>query len=231
MARAVKDHDSRRSEILDVAQHLFYQKGYDQTSIQDLLNAVGIAKGTFYHYFDSKQALLEELVDRIVDDALVLVAQVVDNPSLDGLEKFRQIFFQSHSWKVEHKEFVLSIMETYYHDDNLRMRYHLINSATAKTIPLLTKVVEQGIAEGHFSTPCPEETARIAYSLIQAMAEAMGNLILSAQSTTDMAEIRVQLDRKIVAYQQAVERVLGAPAGSLAIFDGDIIFQKWIASE
>lgn len=231
MARTVKDHDSRRSEILETAQQLFYQKGYDQTSVQDLLNAVGIAKGTFYHYFDSKQALLEELVDQMVDGALALVVDVVNDQTLNGLEKFRQIFFQSHSWKVEHKEFVLSVMETYYHDDNLRMRYHLINSATAKTIPLLTTVVEQGIAEGHFSTPCPEETALIAYNLIQKMAETMGNLILGAQRTDDLTAIREKLDRNITAYQQAVERVLDAPVGSLDIFDGEIIFQKWIATE
>ncbi|MCB0185753.1 MAG: TetR/AcrR family transcriptional regulator, partial [Caldilineaceae bacterium] len=92
MARTVKDHDSRRREILDAAQAMFYQKGYEQTSVQDLLNAVGIAKGTFYHYFDSKQTLLKELTDRIVEETMVVIQQVVDQPELTAVEKFTRIY-------------------------------------------------------------------------------------------------------------------------------------------
>ncbi|MCB9152072.1 MAG: TetR/AcrR family transcriptional regulator [Caldilineaceae bacterium] len=103
MARIVKDHDSRRHEILDAAQQLFYQKGYEQTSVQDLLNAIGIAKGTFYHYFDSKQALLQELTDRIVVEAMALVEKLVKDPQLNALEKFTQIYVQMHQWKIERK--------------------------------------------------------------------------------------------------------------------------------
>lgn len=53
----------RRSEILDVAQRLFYLKGYDQTSVQDIITEIGIAKGTFYHYFNSKLELLDAIID------------------------------------------------------------------------------------------------------------------------------------------------------------------------
>jgi len=63
MARVIKEqeHAERRNEILDVAQKLVYTRGYEQMSIQDILDALGISKGAFYHYFDSKQALLEAL--------------------------------------------------------------------------------------------------------------------------------------------------------------------------
>ena len=67
MARKVKEEDyaSRRNEILDAARTLVYTKGYEQMSIQDILDALKISKGAFYHYFDSKPALLEAL-DRSV---------------------------------------------------------------------------------------------------------------------------------------------------------------------
>ena len=54
MARTVKEPDVRRNEILDVAQQFFYTKGYEQTSVHDIIDQIGIAKGTFYHYFGSK---------------------------------------------------------------------------------------------------------------------------------------------------------------------------------
>ncbi len=63
MARVVKAADERRSEFIAAAQNLFYSKGYESTSVNDLISVVGVSKGAFYHYFDSKQAVLEALVD------------------------------------------------------------------------------------------------------------------------------------------------------------------------
>lgn len=49
--RIVKDGGERRKELLDTARRLFISKGYEKTSINDILKEVGIAKGTFYYYF------------------------------------------------------------------------------------------------------------------------------------------------------------------------------------
>src|SRR5215831_16667548 len=67
MARIVKEPAVRRNEILDVAQRLVYTKGYEQMTIQDIVDDLQLSKGAFYHYFDSKQALLEALVQRLLD--------------------------------------------------------------------------------------------------------------------------------------------------------------------
>ena len=67
MPRIVKDPDVRRNEILDVAQKQFYQKGYEQTAIRDVIDEVGIAKGTFYYYFNSKLDLLDAMIERMFD--------------------------------------------------------------------------------------------------------------------------------------------------------------------
>ena len=67
MARIVKEevYAEKRNAILDVAQRLIYTKGYEQMTIQDMLDDLQISKGAFYHYFDSKQAVLEALVERM----------------------------------------------------------------------------------------------------------------------------------------------------------------------
>ena len=57
MTRIVKAPDVRRSELIACAQRLFYSMGYENTSVSDIVNEVGVAKGTFYYYFKSKQAI------------------------------------------------------------------------------------------------------------------------------------------------------------------------------
>ncbi|MFZ1770865.1 MAG: TetR/AcrR family transcriptional regulator, partial [Caldilinea sp.] len=65
MARTVKEYDERYNEFLHVGQRLFYQKGYAQTSVQDIIGEMGVAKGLFYYYFPSKTDLLDAILERI----------------------------------------------------------------------------------------------------------------------------------------------------------------------
>ena len=65
MPRVVKDYDERYAEFLEAAQQLFFSKGYERTTVQEIIKMVGVAKGTFYYYFGSKQAVLEAVVQSI----------------------------------------------------------------------------------------------------------------------------------------------------------------------
>ena len=66
MAEA-KPAEIRREEILDAAQELFESKGYEQTSTTDIMKKVGIAKGTLYYHFASKEEILDALLDEMTD--------------------------------------------------------------------------------------------------------------------------------------------------------------------
>ena len=92
MPRTVNEQDRtlKRSENLDAAQQLVYTKGYEQMAIQDVLNELQMSKGAFYHYFDSKQALLEALIERMQQEAEQLLLPIVQDPHLDALEKFQR---------------------------------------------------------------------------------------------------------------------------------------------
>ena len=68
----VEAHQVRRDAFLDVAQRLIQTKGYEQMSIQDVLDELDTSKGALYHYFDSKQALLDGVVDRFADAAMTV---------------------------------------------------------------------------------------------------------------------------------------------------------------
>jgi AcrR family transcriptional regulator len=78
--RVTKSADERRQDLMDAALHVFAEKGIGRTTVSDIAQAAGVAKGTFYLYFDSKEHLVaglkERFVDRILEHASLLYARV-----------------------------------------------------------------------------------------------------------------------------------------------------------
>ena len=222
MGRTVKEHDERRSEILDTAQQFFYQKGYEQTSIQEIINAIGIAKGTFYHYFDSKLALLDELIERILDQTSQAVKPIVDDPNLDALEKFNQLIATVDSRKIEDKVFYLSILQIWYKDENILLRNKLEIASAKATASLLTTIIQQGAAEGVFTTDYPGEIGEIITLIGQSLSKEVAITILNAK---DNGRLFSSIERKAVVHEHAIERLLGAPKDSVRLYDADRLRQ------
>ncbi|MCG3209855.1 MAG: hypothetical protein FOGNACKC_03482 [Anaerolineae bacterium] len=216
MARIVKNRDVRRSEILEVAQRLFYQKGYEQTSIQDIINEIGIAKGTFYHYFGSKQELLDAIIEWMVGQTLQTLQPVVEDEQLSALEKFNQYFAQAENWKVENKTFFLDILRSWYNDDNAIFRHKIETASIREVIPTLAKIIEQGIAEGVFAAHDPVEIAEIIMGIGYQFSRSIAATLLDTAANEYCLP---QVEKKVTAVQFAIERVLNAPAGSITVFD------------
>src|SRR5260370_17721974 len=111
MARTVNAtlHMVRRDAFLDVAQRLIQAKGYEAMSVQDVLDELDASRGAFYHYFDSKQALLEAVVDRMVDAGLAAVEPIVEDPDLDAIRKLEHFFAGIGRGKTDRKPFLLAL--------------------------------------------------------------------------------------------------------------------------
>src|SRR6185295_2294547 len=89
MARIVKKSIDRRAEIIKAARHLFQMQEYDKTTMQDVMNALGIAKGTIYHYFVSKEALLETVIEDIVEEAIEKMKAILKKSKGSALQKIQ----------------------------------------------------------------------------------------------------------------------------------------------
>ena len=124
MPRVVKENEYavKRNEILDVAQRLVYTTGYEQMSVQDILDELKISKGAFYHYFDSKLALLDGLVDRMMDEAEQVLQPIVEAGDLPAIEKLQRYFAAGSRWKVSRKSFMLDLLRVWYTDSNSLVR-------------------------------------------------------------------------------------------------------------
>jgi AcrR family transcriptional regulator len=226
MPRVVKEDDyaARRNEILDVARKLVYTKGYEQMSIQDILDATKISKGAFYHYFDSKQALLDGLIERILDDAEQVLRPIVDAKGLSAIEKLRRYFDTAGKWKVSQKSFMLDLFRVWHADANAIMRQKQETASIKRIAPMLAVIVRQGMDEGVFSTKYPEQFADMFVGLSHGFEDKLVELLLTDHPPPDALE---RLDALIGAYSDSMERILGAPPGSLPL--GDInVLKEWL---
>jgi AcrR family transcriptional regulator len=225
MARTVdtEAHAVRRDTFVDAAQRLMQAKGYEQLSIQDVLDEVGASRGAFYHYFCSKTDLLEAVVARIVDTALDAAAPVVDDPALDAVAKLEGLFGGIAQWKMERTELMLALVRVWLSDDNTLTRDKMWRRLDARLAPVLAGIVEQGDAEGVFSVSSPESTARVMVALIHGLNDTAVRLFLERDTG---GVTLADAEGLALAYTDALERILGTPAGTLHLVDEDVL-KEW----
>lgn len=199
MPRIIKDPEVRRNELMDVAEQLFVEKGYDHTSPTDISRRAGVVRGTFYHYFRSRDDLIQAIISRHFEHNLQYIGDVVADPTLDATDKLRRIIDAFLNISIQKAQFGVLISEepevSDHKDYDAYVQEHIL--------PLLQQVVRQGVDEGAFKVRFPEETA--------------GHLI--AISRHLQYELRSEADpgartHKIEAVLVAMEMLLGVRAGT-----------------
>ena len=216
-------HAVRRDTFIESAQRLIQAKGYEQMSVQDVLDDVGASRGAFYHYFDSKAALLDGVVGRMVEQATAAMGSILADPKRSAIESLNDFFRGLASWKGERKEFLLRLMEVWLSDDNAIVREQFRRRVVATMTPLLADIIRQGVREESFDVTSPEHTARVLVGLLAGANEHAGHLYLSLQATHVPFEV---VEGALRAYPEALERILGARQGSLWWVD-DSTLHEW----
>ncbi|MBT3219988.1 MAG: TetR/AcrR family transcriptional regulator [Proteobacteria bacterium] len=214
MARIVKSATDRQDEILDVALKLFAERGYSNTSVQAIINTIGIAKGTFYHHFSSKDALLDALIQRWIQFSLNLVQPLIDDPNMGAIEKLVGFYQRIGAWKVSQRALMLDVARAMNDDSNALMQKRNTQATLDTFSPLLARIIEQGVQEGSFQTSFPSETAQIVMEVTAALSRKLSTAMSNHQDVS-LPELEATLD----AQQETIERILGAPAGSISIID------------
>lgn len=209
--RIVKEAEERRSEILDAAEKLFAVKGFDNTSTGDILDAVGIARGTLYYHFKSKEDILDGVIQRITDRLILDASKIVRKKELPVLERLTKAIL---SLNVESK-IGNEIMEQVHRPQNALMHQKMQTTLLAGINPILTELMEEGIQQGICHTQYPESMVEMT--------------ILYANTVFDdlnMASLtHEQQERKIAGFIYNVERLMGMAEGTMqepimAIFRG-----------
>lgn len=198
MVRTVKKPEERRAEIITAARDLFDTQGYEKTTMRHVMDRLGVAKGTIYHYFRSKEELLEVVVSETVDEIAVVLEQFVESENGNALETLQQLIAAGN---VEDES--APILEALHDPANTGMHTRQLAETITKLAPIYANVMEQGVAEGVFKTQHPLEAAEM--------------ILTAVQFLTDMGiypwtpEV---LMRRALAFPALIEAQLQAPKGS-----------------
>lgn len=220
MNRITKDPDERRQEIITTAQQLFMSKGYEATSVSDIVKEIGVAQGTFYYYFESKEDVLEAITVSMVEELHAHILVITEDPSLEPIEKWKRAIIASSDYKIGRRNEMLELLKANKTINNYQLRERYRQLSRDKISQLFVDIIKEGIQAGLFHTDYPEESAKIVMAIGKSISDDLKDILMYPEKYHD----GVGLARnKFNAVQVAMERVLDAPQGSLKIVTDEML--------
>lgn len=195
MSRITKSPEERKLEIIKTAEKLFRANGYGNTSVEAIIKKIGVAKGTFYYYFKSKEDVLEAIIDHTLDQIVKMAEQVAEDTSMDALTKMERLLSNSQIGNEDTKE-----VAEHLHSPANRELHEVSNIQTILRLsPIFAKIVEQGNREKVFDTKRPLETMQFLLT---------GGQFLLDGGLFDFNE--AELAERRIVLQEIIEKALGA---------------------
>lgn len=230
MARTVnqEEYTAKRNEILDAAQRLVYSKGYERMTIQDILSDLGMSSGAFYHYFPSKPAVLEAMIERGQPELEKLLLPIVHDPNLSALEKLQRFFGTFDRLRVEQRAVIADLPRIWFADENAIVREKTDALFVERRAPMLNAIVRQGVEEGVFTTPYPEQAGIVILAITHGMTNALLKLIIASEQEGDHERYVDEIVATSCASAEAIERVLGASTPILSRPDAAAV-KTWLS--
>jgi AcrR family transcriptional regulator len=198
--RLAKPAEERKNEILDVAEQLFVEKGFDNTSTNDIINEIGIARGTLYYHFKSKEDILDTIVERIRREKIAQAAAIVADRKIPLLERLTgSVLALNIEGGVG-----FEVLEQIHKPQNALLHQKMNERIINGVVPVIAKLIEEGNATGIFDTKYPLDAVEMI-------------LIYSVTAFDELAGLSpAEIEKKSKAFIYHTERILGAKEGSLA---------------
>lgn len=184
--------EKRKLELLEIAYRMFISIGYENTSVDDIIAEAGIAKGTYYYYFESKEQTLEEVIGMMIDKEIEAAGVILDS-DMPVPQKIIGII-ASINPSQEEKTIEGALMQP----ENIVMHQKIKRRLVEKVVPLLARAVEEGVEQGIFS--CDNIPERVKMMLV------LSNELFDEAEYTD---------KDVDVFIDITEKLLGAEKGSL----------------
>lgn len=211
MVKTAKKHELKKNELVEIAEKLFLEKGYEETSIEDILNASGLSKGGFYHYFKSKEEVLAESINNFAESLLKEVELIVEDHGLNALEKLNRFMEKKVASQKPKKEIIKYLCMLMKSDFTL-YKYSL--TIAQKYIDPLARIIEQGAEEGVFEVEFPRETADI---LLRAVISVPQSVFFSEYMEDKTKSLKYK-----AALNTIMARALGIDSKEIQLFGKEI---------
>ena len=184
--------EKRKLELLEIAYRMFISRGYENTSVDDIIAEAGIAKGTYYYYFESKEQTLEEVIGMMIDNEIEAAGAILDS-DMPVPQKIIGII-ASINPSQEEKTIEGALMQP----ENIVMHQKIKRRLVEKVVPLLARAVEEGVEQVIFS--CDNIPERVKMMLV------LSNELFDEAEYTD---------KDVDVFIDITEKLLGAEKGSL----------------
>ena len=200
--RIVKEAAERKNEILDAAEELFAARGYEETSTGDILDRVGIARGTLYYHFQSKEEILDALIGRINQALIARARRIAEDQSVPVVERIIRTI-ASMNLEEEKSSIGHEVLEQVHKPQNALMHQKMQQGILDGVVPVISSLVEEGNEQGIFHAEYPRETTEM--------------LVLYASIAFDsrLGQTPEQLKNRMAAIIRNTEKFLGVERGSL----------------
>lgn len=184
----------RKKELIKIAYELFITKGYENTSVDEIIAKAGIAKGTYYYHFESKEQMLEDVVNMMIDRSVERAKKIVES----NLELEEKLVYTILALRVAPEE--QSVEDTINSKENIILHKKINDRIIDEAVPILSKIVREAKETGTFKCDDNiEERVRM-------------TLILSNEMF-DHNEVK---ESDILVFIDTIEKIYGAKAGSLS---------------
>ena len=197
--RVVKSAEERKNEILDVAEQLFAEKGFDNASTNDIIKRIGIARGTLYHHFKSKEEILDAIVERMTSTGIARAKIIASNKEVPLQERLTgMILALNISGEVEEEVF-----EQIHKPQNALLHQKMQEHLLSGVVPIIAGLIEEGNESGLFDSKYPAEAAEMI-------------MVYSSVAFDEFSDLSPQeIEKKGRAFICHTERLLGAKENSL----------------
>lgn len=220
----MKKGDMRRAQILDAAEQLFFEQGYDRTSVQDILDALQMSKGGFYHYFDAKDSVLRAVSERRAERRLDRLSAELYGLRRGPIARLNLLLGMANLFETEEPQFAAMMLKLCYVDKDAAMNAHRRRILIDRLMPFVSDVIAEGLADGSFHTRHPAEAGRLLLLLaLDVDDEACGMLA----DEPDNPDVMLRMLELLNAWRDSAEQLIGAPFGSIQLFDAAKLVSAW----
>jgi|GEM_PF-456867 len=214
-----KNYNEKSQAIINKANKLFLSQGFEKTTVDEIIKSLEISKGTFYHYFKSKEELLDAVINNFSELFIEKLKPIIETNDLDAIEKLNEYFKLNQNLKSLNKTIILETINVFYKDENLLYVKRLNKSLMTLLAPQLEKILEQGIKEDVLKISDSKEIAM----LIVNLSFILRNRIIE-ELFNEIVDIK-QIENCINTHQISLERILGLKNKSIIIFPPGYIKQ------
>jgi len=159
LAKFTKKSIERRNVIMGEAEKLFVEKGFEKTTVKDIADKSGVAKGTFYYYFDTKEDIITALLEKRYKKTEEKALRISESDRFTPIEKIERILLRL----IFDRQDNFKIYEFFKIDENAKIMKKRNKEFRDKFIPIFTEVVKEGIKKGDFETDYPEEVTEVMF--------------------------------------------------------------------